>query len=676
MSTNDSIVLDGIIADRQKLSSEKTSIGEVFERFAFEQILKEYALTSNQIEDGWIDGGGDGGIDGFYVIVNGYFYDGNCGFQWPREDPHITVWILTCKHGEGFVEAPLASMYMTLNELFDCAKTNNDLQGDYSDALLDARATFLQAYSALAHLDPLIEVRFVYASRGVASNVAEAISGRMRQLEQLVKDKFSKATARGEFVGSRELLQSYRQIKDENLVLPFASFLTHDDNNYVVITTLRDYYDFVKDKDGKLRRYLFDSNVRDFLGYNSVNGDIDFTLKHPTEANFWWLNNGITILATNAHVKGRNLHLSSVQIVNGLQTTETLYRHFAGGCEASLEKNILIKVLTAQDANVRTNIIQATNNQSNVMSYSLHATDDVQRNIEDVLRRSNFFFERRDHYYKNEGVPEDRVITPLELAKGFLSIVNKNPAEAARLKNKFMRNPVSYAAVFNSEFPLDKWPIIACVWLSAGWVYNDRFAKTLGDIEHQWKPLVSYCVIAKILGRFDYTIKHLRGLEMKDISRPIVEEVWSWLAPLVGKFKATMRNKLKNPKSAYDTVIGEIVVRTGLPGSFAANKKKLARVTAMPTGGAELTEELIEKIKDMLPAQPWKPGMHRVLCSELGVRPSCVYDAIDVLIERGLVYKQQDGVVYDENGRVIMVDPVRCKFTVAELNAKLDAKAK
>ncbi len=46
---------------------------------------------------------------------------------------------------------------------------------------------------------------------------------------------------------------------------------------------------------------------------------------------FWWLNNGVTILVTAATVVGRTIHLENIQIVNGLQTTETIFQFFKSG---------------------------------------------------------------------------------------------------------------------------------------------------------------------------------------------------------------------------------------------------------------------------------------------------------------------------------------------------------
>ena len=678
MSTNDTIVLDGILSDCQKQAD--LDVGKAFEKFAFEQILKDYALTENQLEDGWIDGGGDGGIDGLYVIVNGYPYCGNDGFQWPRENPHIAIWIITCKHHEGFVETPLASMHMTLSEFWDCSKVNSELRGHYSSNLLEARSLFLRAHNTLAHLDPLVEINIAYASRGDSQTVSDGIKGRMKQLEDQASSQFSKVEVHGCFIGAKELLQLYRKVKDENLRLPVESCLTHDDNNYVVIAKLRDYFAFVKDSDGKLRRYLFDSNVRDYLGYNNVNSDINETLKNPTAANFWWLNNGITILANSAHVQGKVLHLNRVQIVNGLQTTETLYRHFASGFTSSSGKDILIKVITTNDAEIRSNIIQATNNQSNVMSYSLHAADDVQRDIEEVLRKEDIYYERRDHYYKNEGMPADRFITPLDLARAFLAIVYKNPAVAVGLKNKFMRNEASYNAVFCSDFPINKWSLLASVWLSSAQVFEQKFRKRFSgvDYSHQWLPLVSCIVMAKVLGTFRYTIKGIKGVDVKDIDSRIIEDVWDYFAPYVEEYKANSKNKLKNPRLIYDLVLKNAPLLSDYDGLDEINRRPLPKSfpqTSNPEFNAnrlkfKITDSFLSTVHDRLPPQPWKPGVHRHIALALKVPPSCVHEAIEILIERGKVYDQKDGVVF-KDGKAIMVDNSRCKLTLDEINAKL-----
>jgi hypothetical protein len=79
MAKNDVLLLDGIIDDRvnARLPSEKRD--EAFEYLSFEQATKDYDLSSEEILTGAIDGRGDGGIDGFFIFVNGHLLQANSG---------------------------------------------------------------------------------------------------------------------------------------------------------------------------------------------------------------------------------------------------------------------------------------------------------------------------------------------------------------------------------------------------------------------------------------------------------------------------------------------------------------------------------------------------------------------------------------------------------------------
>jgi hypothetical protein len=127
----------------------------------------------------------------------------------------------------------------------------------------------------------------------------------------------------------------------------------------------------------------------------------------------------------------------------------------------SRQRALLVKVVVSNDNEIRDQIIRATNNQSIVEVASLHATDKIQRDIEEVLERSGWFYERRKNYYRNIGKPEARFVTPMYIEAGCVALVLRNPLVAARLKSRFMRIPESYAAVFSEELPLNVCPVIA-----------------------------------------------------------------------------------------------------------------------------------------------------------------------------------------------------------------------
>lgn len=72
MAKNDIMLIDSLVCDRAKGAVlSDTQRGEVFEKLATEQILKEFDLSSDEISKGIVDGKDDGGIDSFYIFVNG-----------------------------------------------------------------------------------------------------------------------------------------------------------------------------------------------------------------------------------------------------------------------------------------------------------------------------------------------------------------------------------------------------------------------------------------------------------------------------------------------------------------------------------------------------------------------------------------------------------------------------
>ena len=61
----------------------------------------------------------------------------------------------------------------------------------------------------------------------------------------------------------------------------------------------------------------------------------------------------------------------------------------------------------------------------------------------------------------------------------------------------------------------------------------------------------------------------------------------------------------------------------------------------------------------LLPSQPWKPGVHRLVAEQLGCSIKKCSDAIQFLIEKGIRNQQKDGVVYDSEGNIIDCDEER-----------------
>ncbi|GGQ29999.1 AIPR family protein [Shewanella litoralis] len=529
MAKNDVLLIDGIVDERVELQLPSSRRDEAFEYLAFEQILKDFDLSRDEIESGSVDGRNDGGIDGFFIFVNGHLLVEPQSFIWPKSGAQLEVWVITCKLHDTFKQAPLDNLVASVSELFDLGLGKEELKGEYSETILNCRENLKLAYRKLSAKMSDFSLNYSYSSRGNSETVGESIIARAEQIKSISRDCFGNVTVDFNFHGSAELVELHRKTPNFCLELPYSEVLSRGER-YVLLANLKDYYGFVTD-DNKLRRYLFDSNVRDFMGINRVNEDIKYTLENEESPDFWWLNNGVTILATSASLVGGSIQLQDIQIVNGLQTTESIFNHFNAGNTDTKNRSVLIKVIVSQDDTIRDTIIRATNNQTNVELSSLHATDKIQRDIEDILEINGYFYERRKNYYLNLGHSASEIITPLTLASGFVNLILKSPQKATILKARFMRSDESYEMVFSDKTLLSVWPKIAFVIK-----YTDQILEEIRPVGKnvterflkRWRQITSLIAIARIFNTFDFSAKDLSQLDTDKYTKELIVSTWEF----------------------------------------------------------------------------------------------------------------------------------------------------
>ena len=514
MAKNDLILLDGIIDEykSQGLPSEKTD--EVFEYLATEQILKDYAFSKEQLMSGSVDGRNDGGIDEFFVLVNGHLAENIPTNFWPRSNAELEVFIITCKHDASFKQAPITTMIPSLMELFDFTIPSTSLIDSYNEALLRKRDLLISTYRRLAVALAKFDIHIIYACRG--DEVIEPnIQTKADQAETICQEFFSDCTATFSFWGNSKLLARYREKPNRSLDLVYDQCINQD-GQYVILAKLSNYCKFITEANGKLNRHLFNSNVRDYLGLNPVNTDILKSLSDDSGPNFWWLNNGITIIGSQAHIVGNSISIQNVQIVNGLQTSESIFNYFSSHSAEKDQRSVLIKILITNDPDTNKSIIYATNNQTNVNVTALRATDKIQQDIEDILKSHGIYYDRRTNYYHNQGVPENLIITPLALAAGYIGLIYKNPYIASSLKQKFMRDDFKYNLIFSPTTDLNIWYPIAFLLKKTDETLTElkpyvgsKTTKFLKNYRH----IVLFITISRLLGTFAFSEKQLINFE-------------------------------------------------------------------------------------------------------------------------------------------------------------------
>lgn len=660
MARNDVVLLDGILRERTAAALPSNDVAEVFEYFAFEQILKNFDVDFEEIEAGWVDGSNDGGIDGFYIFVNGHLLTDLDDIVWPKRNPHVDIVIVTCKHEAAYAQATLNTLHASLAELFDFSRSPDELSNMYSDAILGQRTLLVEAYRKLSSARPRIDFHFYYASRGEAEAVAPNISGRATQIVALTQECFSSCRAAFTFLGAKELIELSRAEKNFCLDLPYQELLTTDNSSFVVLVRLNDYRKFLSDESGGVRRYLFDSNVRDYLDATVVNEEIGRTLADKSSPDFWWLNNGVTILGTMAQAApGKVLQISDVQIVNGLQTSESIYKFFASGGGDCADRVVLVKVIVSTDPAVRDKIIRATNSQNAVEHASLRATDKIQRDIEAALERQGWFYERRKNYYKIAGQPQKRFVTPLYAAAAFTNLVLKKPYRAVSLRSRFMRNDESYREIFAEYVAIETWVSVVEVTKKV----DDWLSRSREEIGHSgerfvatWRHLLAFLAVARVSGSFRFGIKELNKIDLGLIDDALLKRLWDEIIqPEVTD--RPLRKSLTSSKRFVHACCSRSAEVFGLKDAEWYCNREASKQPARTV--VDLSDELINAVLRALPPQPWKPGMRREVLSRLGITGHAFTAAVERLIELGKVHRQKDGVVYAADGSVLFRDPER-----------------
>lgn len=658
MARNDIVLIDALLKQRS-VGATARDTGEVFERFVIDEVLKNHDLSSDEIEAGWIDGAHDGGIDAFYTLVNGRPLVDPADFAWPRTSAEIRVILLTCKLRDSFLQAPLDAILATVQEVFDLSISTSALRGKYCDELRRSREAFRAAYENLSLHRPTISFELIYACRGDSSLLGDSVAARGAQIAELLKSYFSASTATFSPLGAAELIDMHRQVKSFALDLPIQECLTAGDEGYVVLSRLTDYCQFVRDGEGALRRYLFDSNVRAFLGSNLVNLDIAKTLNDPAAPNFWWLNNGVTILVTHASLVGKTLKMKDIQIVNGLQTTESLHRNL-GRLELPGKddrRTLLVKVIVSDDERVRDRVIRATNNQTAVETSALRATDRIQQDIEEVLLSSDWYYERRTNFYRNEGRPESRIVSPLLMATASVSLLMKNPVASSKLKEKRVRASGVYETVFSDHYLLKAWPIAAAMIRGAEFAIA-RHSRS--DHLATWRGPVAYAATVKLIGTFGYSIQQFAEIKPTDITDTLLDESWSEIRAAV---KGARSGKLTDIKMQriYDRMKSVWFTQGNSSDGCRPLPVGPADPHALPKRTARFldSEQLLSDVSAALPIQPWPVGVHATVARQLGVQVKRVKAAIQELIRRGKWLNQKDGIVFDKTGTEVARDLLR-----------------
>lgn len=459
MSSTEKRLLDQLLTDLKAQNAPGDKDSDFFEWFVADQIMSQYGLSDDEIEAGVIAGGRDGGIDAVYALIDDSVMESDPDpdlFQKIGEAV-IEVIVIQAKRQDSFEEVAIQKIRSTLEDLITIGDIDRDVfLNRYNSDLRDFFEVFWRNVERLQVRFPKYIFRIIYATRGQASKVHTNARELGNDLKRAIERELRKATVTVEFFGAGDLLSLASRKVTGPATLPVAESLSAADGGYICLVKLSDYYEFITDN-GRRKAELFTANVREYEGDVDVNLEIRASLEAPsTGAKFWWLNNGITIVAEEASLTRKSLSLKNAKVVNGLQTSHVIYSYFASQRPPADDRLLLVKVLETNDEATRNAIIRATNSQSKIKPYALHSTEKIHHYIEQHLKHHGLYYERQKNYYKNLGYPKRQIVSIQYLAQAVAAtLLGRANDSRGRPSSLLKDDSQSYTQIFTEAYPID-----------------------------------------------------------------------------------------------------------------------------------------------------------------------------------------------------------------------------
>jgi hypothetical protein len=290
-----------------------------------------------------------------------------------------------------------------------------------------------------------------------------------------------------------------------------------------------------------LRLELFESNVRDYAGRTAVNSAIRETLNSASKDDFWWFNNGVTIVASEARITGKKIVMKDPQIVNGLQTSHLIYSYFQQSGHHR-DRSLLVKIVVPPGSSTRDGIIRATNSQTQLPPGALRATEKIQKDIEESLARvGGFYYERRSNYYKNLGFELEQIVSMSRLAREFTAFTLGEPHSALRLSESLLMQDSHYEKIFLADRDLDLYRIVLQVHREIGnflTSYMD-YNTLLGETAENWRYHLAYMASFTLTKRRTPTERELVSINADLLSEDLIEQM---IAVLDREYRSALRS--------------------------------------------------------------------------------------------------------------------------------------
>ena len=237
---------------------------------------------------------------------------------------------------------------------------------------------------------------------------------------------------------------------------------------------------------------LLSKNLRFHVNGPNVDKGIDETIKNDPE-DFWFKNNGLTIICDDFEVSGKEVKLKNFSIVNGGQTTYKLYKNTLLNKERDFYlpcKIIRVRGDTQEDKdNFILEIAKATNSQKAIKAIDLKANSPEQIRFSTAMKSVGIFYQTKRGEKPAPGIyNEDYKKTDLaDTGKLCLAAIFQLPATSRNRPSTLYDNEY-YEPIFNGN--QEKISKLVKELLYIDYYFRNSFLKKF-DVKEQSNPNAS-----------------------------------------------------------------------------------------------------------------------------------------------------------------------------------------
>ena len=286
----------------------------------------------------------------------------------------------------------------------------------------EIRSLILDAY--------IPNIKFVFCNNGLKWN---SIAQRwIDELKDLYREKIS-----FDHFNHVSIINILRSTKKIDAKFTLSGKVVVEDLNFIRVLIGRISVQAIYDLFAEHGDRLLQRNIRRYLGLhnNRINMEMHETLLSDKSENFYFYNNGISIICdkfvyNSFQSSDYIVRLKNMQIINGAQTCKTIYETLKNSSSNTVGSfaYVMIRIYEILDDNpefVRA-MTYATNNQNPVDLRDLHSNDELQIQLEIGIKNLGYIYKRQ----RDESTHGENVISSPVIAESVLSIWRKKPHQA------------------------------------------------------------------------------------------------------------------------------------------------------------------------------------------------------------------------------------------------------